>query len=334
MKKIITLFLISSLAACSVPSNANNPAKEAAKKGVLYIREGEKPLELKVEEGAYDWKYPKYPEDYKVDLSNRDQNNQTYMSGREITYRAKPDGQHKMDTALAEFGSYAGPWLEGEEALLLPVANPNVVLGDALIKSLGAEIKPEMLPTLEETPFQAYLKLRELGKDTEGRHRTVTIELTGVTNPSSGKPENAEYDVQLDKEALWSIAYALYRKIQPDFKTRIPTREDPKKLLDGALIYGNCNMCHGSDGWGLGKSGHKLQPHPANFHEPRRLFNRSDAKLREVLKHGIYGSAMPPWGDILSENEINHVVAYIRSFSYSLEPPVLNVKPRFKGGQP
>ncbi len=334
MKKLLSLLLFSSLAACSLPSDANNPAKEAAKKGVLYIREGEKPLELKPEEGAYDWKYPKYPEDYKVDLSNRDQNNATYMSGREITYRAKTDGQHKMDTALAEAGSYAGPWLEGEDTLLLPVANPNIILGDALIKTLGAEITNEMMPALEESPFQAFLKLRELGKDAEGKHRTVTISLTGVTNPSSGQAEVAEYDVQLDKEALWSITYALYRKIQPDFSLRIGTKDNPKAKVDGALIYGNCNMCHGSDGWGLGKSGHKLQPHPANFHEPRRLFNRSDTKLREVLKHGVYGSAMPPWNDKLSEAEINHVVAYIRSFSYTLEPPVLNVKPRFKGGQP
>jgi mono/diheme cytochrome c family protein len=335
MKKIISLLLISSLAACSVPSSANNPAKEAAKKGVLYIREGEKPLELKPEEGAYAWKYHQYPQDYKIDLSNRDQNNVTYMSGREVTYREKAEGQHKMDTALAEFGSYAGPWLEGEEALLLPVANPNVVLGDALIKSLGAEITPEMMPSLEESPFQGYLKLRELGKDAEGRHRTVTIELKGVTNPSSGQPETAVYDVQLDKEALWSIAYSLYRNAQPDFKSRIGTKDNPEAKADGALIYGNCSMCHGSDGWGLGHSGHKLQPHPANFHEPRRIFNRSDAKLREVLKHGIYGSAMPPWGDKLSEQEINHVVAYIRSFSYSSEPPVLNVKPtKFLGGQP
>ncbi|MFN3266286.1 MAG: c-type cytochrome [Deinococcales bacterium] len=334
MKKRLLLPFIFGLVACSVPSSETNPAKEAAKKGVLYIREDAKPLELSPKEGEYAWKYHRYPEDYTIDLSNRDPENKTYMSGREIVYRTNAEGQRKMDTALAEAGSYAGPWLEGEEALLLPVANPNVVLGDALIKTLGAEIKPEMLPTLDESPFQAYLKLRGLGKDAEGKHRTVTIEIAGVTNPSTGKAEVAEYDVQLDKEALWSITYALYRKIQPDFTKPIPSRADPNKLVDGALVYGNCNMCHGSDGWGLGKSGHKLQPHPANFHEPRRLYNRSDAKLRQALKHGIYGSAMPPWGDKLSDAEINHVVAYVRAFSYTSEPPVLNVKPRFKGGQP
>ncbi len=332
MKKLLPLVLFSSLIACSVPSDANNPAKDPAKKGMLYIRESGKALEVTPKEGEYAWKYQQYPQDYKIDLSNRDPNNTTYMSGREITYRANAEGQEKMDTALAEFGSYAGPWLDGDDKLLLPVGNPNVVLGDALIKSLGTEIKPEMMPSLEDSPFQAFLKLRDLGKDSEGRHRTVTIEIAGVTNPSTGKPAVAEYDVQLDKEALWSITYSLYRNAQPKFKENITTKEG--KPANGALIYGNCNMCHGSDGWGLGHSGHKLQPHPANFHEPRRLYNRSDAKLREVLHHGIYGSAMPPWGDKLSDAEINHVVAYIRSFSYSVDPPVLNVKPRFKGGQP
>ncbi len=335
MKKIMQFLLISSLAACSLPSklSVDTPDTSAVEKGSISLREGAKNLEITPKEGEYAWKYHKYPEDYKIDLSNRDPDNKTYMSGREITYRANAEGQPKMDTALAEAGSYAGPWIEGEEALLLPVGYPNVVFGDALIKVLGSEIKPEMLPTLEESPFQGFLKLQELGRDAAGKYRTVPVEISGVTNPSTGNAEVAVYDVQLDKEALWSLTYALYRKIQPDFSVRIPTKDDPKKLVDGALVFGNCNMCHGSDGWGLGKSGHKLQPHPANFHEPRRLFNRSDTKLREVLRHGVYGSAMPPWGDKLSDAEINHVVAYLRAFSYSSSPPVFNIKPRFKGGQ-
>jgi mono/diheme cytochrome c family protein len=55
--------------------------------------------------------------------------------------------------------------------------------------------------------------------------------------------------------------------------------------------------------------------------------NRSETKLRAALKHGIYGSAMPQWIDRLSDAEINLVVAYLRTFTYSVDPPIATVKP-------
>jgi mono/diheme cytochrome c family protein len=235
-----------------------------------------------------------------------------------------------QETALGPLGSYAGPWIEGEEADLLPVANPNIPLGQAILKVIGNEITPEMRPKPEESPFQAFLKLRKLGTDAEGRLRNITVTLPASNPRKNNAIEDAQYVLQLDKEALWSVTMTLYREVGPDWRTPVPQRDNVGQPRDGAGVFGNCNMCHGADGWGLGHSGLKLQPPPANFHEPRRLLNRSEAQLREVLLHGIYGSAMPPWNDKLTDQEIASVVSYLRTFTYSESAPVMSTPPIFK----
>jgi mono/diheme cytochrome c family protein len=265
-------------------SGCQTEAKPGSLNGVQAVPGGQLAFaqtEVTPEEAGYAWNYPQFPQRYEVDPLQR---------------------QFLSDRTLAENGSYAGPWLEGAEAKELPVGQPNVVGGAAVAKRLGARLTAALKPTLEDSPFQAYLKLKN-----------------GLT------------DVQpaLTRDQLWDLTFHLYKGLEPDFTKAIPTRldpasqTDPQKRKSGAQIFGaNCAMCHGAAGWGDGKSGKTLQPPPANFHEPRRLYNRSEAHLYSVLHEGIYGSAMPPWKDKLSEDEIHHVVAFIRSLSYSTEPPV------------
>jgi mono/diheme cytochrome c family protein len=291
------------LGACSVQSDVNNPAKDSAREGKLEIR----PLEITPGEATYQFNYPKYPQQYTVNPLDRD-----YMSGRT-----------DPKDAVAELGSYAGPWIEGAEAELMPVSAPNVNLGDKIAKALGAAITANMKPTLEDSPFQTFLKVRA------GLQRAGLKEAKGLEFALPGTTKPLPVDVPLDKEAIWGLTFSLYKQLEPDWRVPIASRLNPgcetdkdKCKAGDQLFVANCGMCHGSDGWGLGHSGHMLQPRPANFHERRRLYNRSESRLRTVLHQGIYGSAMPPWGDKLSDVEINHLVAYVRSFSYTSEPYV------------
>jgi mono/diheme cytochrome c family protein len=283
---LLGLTLALSLSACAVKSNASNKSSDIAKTGEYALA----PATHTAEEAKYEWKTPQYPEEYKVDPLDASRGG--FISGRK----------------LGPNGSYAGPWIEGEEANLMPVANPNVNLGDLLL----SKIDPTVLPKLDiehESPFMVFLNVRK------------ALEHVQVDGKILGKEEN------------WSITMSLYRKAEVDFTKPVPVLLDPTSIKNpknqkaGSLTFGNCNMCHGADGWGQGHAGLRLQPKPANFHEPRRLYNRAEGKLWTVLQNGVYGSAMPQWRDKLSEAEIKSVVAYVRSFSYSTEPLPVEKKP-------
>jgi cbb3-type cytochrome c oxidase subunit III len=77
---------------------------------------------------------------------------------------------------------------------------------------------------------------------------------------------------------------------------------------DGAAIFKkNCMMCHGADGKGF----------PAlktpNFTDPKWQSSTKDKEMREVIKNGKKGTAMPAFSSSLKDEEISAVIAYIRS---------------------
>lgn len=355
------VLLTASLSACKTETNTDalglNNDQIQTRAGEVAIA----PLEAKPEEIANKWHYPRYPEEYDINPLDRD-----LYSGRHGT---------------TETGSLGGPWLEGREALELPVAPPNIMEGENLalaisgIKLGAAAATPTgEAPTGDGTGSSAPLAGTPAGPDASGHGNGTEADPSGKTTAATSpaeagstqsdfgrlrqvvaaikagqagalraeflpNPEETPFQLYLrlkeglaqtkvagsllTKDQLWSLTFYLYRSVEPDFKKPLVALMDAKKVQDGAKIFGaNCAMCHGADGWGRGHAGHTLTPPPANFHDPRRLFNRSETNLYRVLENGIYGSGMPPWRGKLSPDEIKHVVAYVRSFSYSLEPPL------------
>jgi cytochrome c55X len=68
------------------------------------------------------------------------------------------------------------------------------------------------------------------------------------------------------------------------------------------LLRHDCGSCHGlSMQGGLG---------PALT--PARMQERSDAYLRAAIRDGIPGTAMPPWGPLLSDADIAYLAATLR----------------------
>jgi cytochrome c oxidase cbb3-type subunit 3 len=77
---------------------------------------------------------------------------------------------------------------------------------------------------------------------------------------------------------------------------------------DGAAVFKkNCMACHGADGKGF----------PAlktpNFTDPKWQSSTKDKEMREVIKNGKKGTAMPAFSGQLKDEEISAVIAYIRS---------------------
>ena len=86
----------------------------------------------------------------------------------------------------------------------------------------------------------------------------------------------------------------------------------------------NCVSCHGETGKGDGPVGSVLQPPPRDFSMGDFKFDTdkdgtpgNDTDLKNVISKGAaeYGGSplMAAWGSILSEADVDNVVAYIRT---------------------
>jgi mono/diheme cytochrome c family protein len=81
---------------------------------------------------------------------------------------------------------------------------------------------------------------------------------------------------------------------------------------DGEKVYQtNCETCHGPQGHGDGPVGEALDPRPMNLAELQTI--TSDDYLFWRISEGKPGTSMPPWKDILKEEQIWQIVVFLRT---------------------
>ncbi len=78
-----------------------------------------------------------------------------------------------------------------------------------------------------------------------------------------------------------------------------------------ALFAANCVTCHGPGGQGNGPAAAGLNPPPADLTIPHSRTHR-DEDLFFWIQNGIRGSAMPAFGDELTDQQIQDVITYVR----------------------
>ena len=85
-----------------------------------------------------------------------------------------------------------------------------------------------------------------------------------------------------------------------------------RKIVEhGAQLFvSQCSGCHGPSGveaiWPSQRSG--------TIHDRKYRFKRrsSELDLFYTIKYGIYGTAMAPWGDRLSNADIWHLIRFLQ----------------------
>lgn len=91
-----------------------------------------------------------------------------------------------------------------------------------------------------------------------------------------------------------------------------------------AMYQKRCSQCHGAEGEGDGPAADYMYPRPRDFSMALFKYKTTDADsefpsdddFRKTIRDGLAGTAMPGWGSILSDAEIDALIFKIKQFGY------------------
>lgn len=90
-----------------------------------------------------------------------------------------------------------------------------------------------------------------------------------------------------------------------------PANDATSAAIGNMQFGGRCASCHGIDGRTPTDVGRWMYPRAPDLGSPA-VQQWSDAELFWIIKHGIRLSGMPGFGKTLSDEEIWHLVHYVR----------------------
>lgn len=86
------------------------------------------------------------------------------------------------------------------------------------------------------------------------------------------------------------------------------------------LFQQNCAFCHAADGTARNWIGSFMQPHPRDLTSSRAMSGMTRSRLRKVIHEGLPGTSMPAWKSVLSEQQVEDVIAYVGRAFHPLAP--------------
>ena len=104
----------------------------------------------------------------------------------------------------------------------------------------------------------------------------------------------------------------------------IPTTEE-SIALGSQLFAANCSRCHGPEGQGT--------PRAPSLNVQSFFVDRTDQAIQQIITSGVPGTAMPTWGDRMTEAEIQAIVGFIRQWE-ATAPEVATLTRPGGGGPP
>lgn len=130
-----------------------------------------------------------------------------------------------------------------------------------------------------------------------------------------GRPESAmaAFGEQLSEAQIASVV----DYVRANIMRRSGAPGEPRGLPDDALRRGrvvyeaHCYMCHGYSGNARTLAALALQPAPRDFTDARQMEGLTRAAMAQAVRKGKPGTAMQPFQGILSEADVEAVVAFI-----------------------
>ena len=105
----------------------------------------------------------------------------------------------------------------------------------------------------------------------------------------------------------------------------VPIPTTAESIALGSDLYtANCSRCHGPEGQGT--------PRAPSLNVKGLLTTTSDLALQQIITSGVPGTAMPTWGDRMTDAEIQAIVGFIRQWEATA--PEVAVPAKGGGGGP
>lgn len=77
------------------------------------------------------------------------------------------------------------------------------------------------------------------------------------------------------------------------------------------LFQQNCAFCHAADGTARNWIGSFMEPHPRDLVNAPVMKDMTKARLKNVIRDGLKDTSMPAWKSVLTDQQIDDVIAYV-----------------------
>ncbi len=132
-------------------------------------------------------------------------------------------------------------------------------------------------------------------------------------NYSAGSGASIEKEYRKDKDSFELAAIVRQNAQKPlnDAELKAVCK-NPTQVKKGEEIYkGKCASCHGTKGEG------GIGP---NLTDDYWIHGAKLSQILKTIREGVADKGMPPWGGMLSADEIHSVLAYVRSLAGTRPP--------------
>lgn len=125
---------------------------------------------------------------------------------------------------------------------------------------------------------------------------------------------------------VWSLIFSLWITI-PLF-----SQNSNKALIEGKSLYNtNCANCHGNNAQGATKAGFDISiiterggKQPPNLTDDVWDYGSTDSDIFKVIKEGKTANMMPSFQGTLTDTQIKHIIAYVRSLKANQDVSKVN----------
>jgi mono/diheme cytochrome c family protein len=111
-----------------------------------------------------------------------------------------------------------------------------------------------------------------------------------------------------------------------------PVQATDANMIDGVKLYKmNCSVCHGSPQAPVAGLGRGLYPKAPQFMK-NPPDDMTEPTIFQITKHGISRTGMPAWGELLSDEEIWKLTAFLKNMEKL--PPAVEAEWKGAGAAP